>query len=85
MPSQLPGAVIFVVLLAAAITYPVSWLILSVYRRAVHRSMRRSAGFSDVDTQSIEPAPESLTASPSAADLARARRALAAIDPPLGA
>jgi hypothetical protein len=40
VPSALPGAIVFVVLLAAAATYPVSWAILAVYGRAVRRSMR---------------------------------------------
>ena len=41
VPSALPGAIILVVLLAAAATYPVSWAILAVYGRAVRRSMRK--------------------------------------------
>ena len=41
VPSALPGAMLFVVLLAAAATYPLSWAILAVYGRAVRRSMRK--------------------------------------------
>ena len=41
MPSPVPGAIAFVFLLAAAVTYPVSLVILAVYRRAVRRSMRQ--------------------------------------------
>jgi hypothetical protein len=40
----LTGDLVGILILSAVLTWPVSWALLALYRRAVHRSMRRSGG-----------------------------------------